>query len=377
MDSLANLVEDRWRYKILRWFGFIRGPVTDKPAVFVIGATNRPEVLDPALTRPGRLDRMLVVHEPDADGRRDIILHYLSQKRHDPDLPLDLLVTDSMGWTPVMIKTIVNEALIQAHNKGREFLTYKDWLDAADERAMGLKQPIRSWNLDDRQKTAYHEAGHAIVQRYLRPHERIAKATIIRRGHALGFVQPAAIEERTSLFARWIETRNMVSLGGHVIENRFLDSLSTGPASDLEHATYWAELYVGRFAMGPTKMIIPMQPGQPPIGPVITATHELLDQLYEETERLLREKEAAVHHLAQALIERLELIGDELEEVMVEVETKHPELKLPFERKLLQFREFAPPREPSADAPWQPPALGEGVEQPAARVADGFWYGSL
>ncbi len=73
MDSLANLVEDRWRYKILRWFGLVRGPVDDKPLVFVIGATNRPEVLDPALIRPGRLDRMIVVHEPDAEGRRDII----------------------------------------------------------------------------------------------------------------------------------------------------------------------------------------------------------------------------------------------------------------------------------------------------------------
>jgi cell division protease FtsH len=287
-----------------------------------------------------------------------------------------------------MIKTIINEALIQAHNKGREFLTYKDWLDAADERTMGLKQPIRSWNLDDRQKTAYHEAGHAIVQRYLRPHERNTKAT-----HALGFVQPAAIEERTSLFARWIETRIMVSLGGHVIEDRFLDSLSTGPASDLENATYWAQMYVARFAMGPTKIIVPMQPGQPPIGPVITAAHELLDQLYEETERLLREKEAAVHHLAKALIEKLELIGDELEEVMVEVETAHPDLKKPFQRKIIQFREFAPPREPSADAPWKPPALEEGVQQPAARggvtvdpasrdgwgrpPATGTWLGSI
>ena len=218
MDSLVDVVEDRWFHKILRWFGIERGPVQDKPLVFVIGATNRPEVLDQALTRPGRLDRILVVHEPDVDGRRDIILHYLSKKRHDPDLPIDLLVTDSMGWTPVMIKTIINEALIQAHNKGREFLTYKDWLDAADERALGLKQPIRSWNLNDRRETAYHEAGHAIAARYLRPDYRISKATIIRRGHALGFVQQKPLEERTSMYARWIETQIMVSLAGHVVE---------------------------------------------------------------------------------------------------------------------------------------------------------------
>ena len=370
MDSLGELVEDRWRYKILRWFGLIRGPATNKPLVFVIGATNRPEVLDQALIRPGRLDRMLVVHVPDADGRRDIIEHYLSTKWHDPEIPMELLVNDSMGWTPIMIKTIINEALIQAHHDGREFLTYKDWLEAADERALGLKQPIRSWNLTDRREVAYHESGHAVAARYLRPSHRISKATIIRRGHALGYVQQRPREERTSLYARSIETQIMVSLAGHVVEAKFLDKLSTGPSSDLRFATAAAEDYVGSLAMGPTKIIIPMQPNQPPIGPVIVAAHELLDQLYEETDRLLHEKEAAIHHLAKALIERDELIGDELEEVFAEVEAAHPDLTDTFERRIIQFREFAPmpPVIPEAWTP-PPPTPGEGEqEEPAARV---------
>ena len=121
MDSLANLVEDRWRYKLLRWFGIVRGPVADKPLVFIIGATNRPEVLDPALIRPGRLDRMIVVHEPDAEGRRDIITHYLSKKQHDPDIPMELLLTDSMGWTPIMIKTIDQRGPDQGPRGGSGF----------------------------------------------------------------------------------------------------------------------------------------------------------------------------------------------------------------------------------------------------------------
>ncbi len=204
MDSLGELVEDRWRYKVLRWFGLIRGPATNKPLVFVIGATNRPEVLDQALVRPGRLDRMLVVHVPDADGRRDIIAHYLASKRHDPEIPMELLVTDSMGWTPVMIKTIINEALIQAHHDGREFLDYKDWLNAADERALGLKQPIRSWNLTDRRETAYHEAGHAVAARYLRPEHRISKASIIRRGPRAG-LRPAATTRGADVAVRAID----------------------------------------------------------------------------------------------------------------------------------------------------------------------------
>ncbi|HEX7347635.1 MAG TPA: AAA family ATPase, partial [Candidatus Limnocylindrales bacterium] len=354
MDSLASLVEDRWRYKILRWFGLIRGPVNDKPLVFVIGATNRPSVLDPALIRPGRLDRQIVVHEPDAEGRRDIITHYLSKKQHDPDIPMELLLTDSMGWTPIMIKTIINEALIKAHQEGREFLNYKDWLDAADERTMGLKQPIRAWNLTDRRETAYHEAGHAVAARYLRPSYRISKATIIRRGHALGYVQQKPLEERTSMYARWIETQIMVSLAGHVVESRFLDTLSTGPSSDLAAATQSAVLYVSQFGMGPTKLIAPLQPGQFPPAPFVVAAHEMLDDLYAETERLLREKEPAIHHLAKALIERDELIGDELEEVFAEVERARPELKEKFERKIIPFRDFAPPERPIVES-WAPP----------------------
>ena len=365
MDSLANLVEDRWRYKILRWFGIIRGTVTDKPLVFVIGATNRPEVLDPALIRPGRLDRMIVVHEPDADGRRDIITHYLSKKQHDPEIPMELLLTDSMGWTPIMIKTIINEALIHAHQDGREFLTYKDWLDAADERTMGLKQPIRSWNLNDRRETAYHEAGHAVAARYLRPSYRISKATIIRRGHALGYVQQKPLEERTSMYARWIETQIMVSLAGHVVENRFLDTLSTGPSSDLAAATQSAILYVSRFAMGPTKMIYPLQPGQMPPAPFMVAAHEMLDDLYAETERLLREKEPAVHHLARALIDRDELIGDELEEVFLQVEAAYPNLKQKFERQIIPFRDFAPHDRRDTEG-WIPPAVPVAADEPAA-----------
>ena len=368
MDSLANLVEDRWRYKIMRWFGFIRGPVQDKPLVFVIGATNRPEVLDPALIRPGRLDRTLIVHEPDADGRRDIIAHYLSKKRHDPDIPMDLLVTDSMGWTPIMIKTIINEALIHAHNEGRDFLTYHDWLDATDEREIGLKQPIRSWNLTDRLETAYHEAGHAVAARYLMPEHRISKATIIRRGHALGYVQHADREERTSLYARTIESGIMVSLAGHAVEARFLDKLTTGPSSDLIGASVRAQRYVGQLAMGPTKLVMPLRPGEPPPGPILVAAHELLDQLYEETVRLLQEKEAALHHLAKALIERDEIIGQDLEDVFAEVESRHPDLLQPFERKIIQFRDFAPPPAQRLNE-WAPGATPQ-EQQPAAREAE-------
>jgi cell division protease FtsH len=365
MDSLTEHVEDRLRFKILRWLGVIRGPVKNRPLVFVIGATNRPEVLDSALVRPGRLDRIIEVHAPDADGRRDIIGYYLNKKRYDKDIDVELMVTDSMGWSPIMIKTVINEALIVAHDDGREELTYKDWLTAGDERSIGIKQPIRSWHREDRRKTAYHEAAHAVVSRYANPEVRISKATIIRRGHALGFVQQQPKEERTSLHARTIEARIMVSLAGHVIESRYLKGLTTGPSSDLQAATAQAMAYVSVWAMGPTKIVMPGGPAAAANGPFLVAAHELLDQLYAETERLILQKMTAVHYIARALIERDELIGTELEEVFAEAEAADPTLSRSFERKIVQFRQFAPKPQPPQLNEWEP-AAAAAASTPAA-----------
>jgi cell division protease FtsH len=374
MDSLTEHVEDRIRFKILRWFGIIRGPVKNRPLIFVIGATNRPEVLDQALVRPGRLDRIIEVHTPDADGRRDIIGYYLSKKRHDKNIDVELMVTDSMGWSPIMIKTVINEALIVAHDDGREELTYKDWLSAGDERSIGIKQPIRSWHREDRRKTAYHEAAHAVASRYANPEVRISKATIIRRGHALGFVQQQPKEERTSLHARTIEARIMVSLAGHVIESRYLKALTTGPSSDLQAATMQAMAYVSVWAMGPTKIVMPGGIAAPQ-GPFLVAGHELLDQLYAETERLLLQKMTAVHYVARALIERDELIGTELEAVFAEAEAVDPTLSRPFERKIVQFRPFAPKPQPPQLNEWEPPAAAAAAT-PAASQDPGLVPGA-
>src|SRR5206468_3680043 len=173
MDSLGQHVEDRFKYKLARWLGLVRGPVPPKPLVFVIGATNRPDVLDSALVRPGRLDRHLNVYVPDTDGRRDIIQHYLRQKSHEPDMSVDLMVSDSVDWTPIEIKTIINEALIIAHENGRDVLSYKDWLQARDNRTLGLKQPIASMSEKDMRTIAYHEAGHAVAVNYLSKEDRI------------------------------------------------------------------------------------------------------------------------------------------------------------------------------------------------------------
>jgi cell division protease FtsH len=372
MDSLTGLIEDRLRYKVLRWIGLVRGPVKNKPLVFVIGATNRPEVLDPALTRPGRLDRMLEVYVPDAVGRRDIIEHYLSKKAHVADIEIDLMIADSIHWTPVLIKTIINEALIKAHDDGREALTYRDWLTAADERAMGLKQPIRVMHDDDKHDLAYHEAGHAVAAYYLQPENRVIKATIIRRGGALGAVQPRPKEERYTMHARQLETEIMTFVASRAVEEELLGTRMTGASSDLLNATNIALRYCATFGMGSSLLVVPPSgPLSYPM-PIARMADSLLDTLMVETKRLIREKEFAVHAVAAALIERGELIGSELEEVFSAAEMSQKEKAgKPFERKVFALpRMFDDRGVAAAGGGWPSEATGAAAAAEPAAYGD-------
>lgn len=332
MDSLGKHVEDRMKYKIARWLGLVRGPVPAKPVVFVIGATNRPDVLDPALVRAGRLDRKLMIYEPDGEGRKDILQHYLQLKAHEPDIPVELMVADSIGWTPIELKTVINEALIVAHDEGREFLTYKDWLTARDARLLGIKQPILSMSAHDKRTIAYHEAGHAIASHYLNKDDRIQKASIIRMGDAYGVVMPTPKLERHQLHAEEIENDIMVSLGSRAVEEIILKTKTANASSDLRNATNRAISYVGTWGMGSTLLAFP--PNAMGAAPqVLSLADKLLEGLFEETKRLIREKEYAVHAIAGALLQRGELIGPELDEIFEAADLSNPEMAKEFVRR--------------------------------------------
>ena len=341
MDSLGQHMEDRWKHRLGRTLGVIQGPVPPKPLVFVIGATNRPDVLDQALVRPGRLDRTLIVYTPDGEGRKDIIQHYLNKKGHDETCDVDMMAQDSIGWTPIHIRTIINEALIIAHEEGRDKLSYKDWLAATDMRFLGLKQPIAKMSDDDKRAVAYHEAGHAVVTRYLKPEDRMQKASIVRRGETLGVVSRSEREERHQLHARQIEVDIMISLGSRAVEELILGTKLAGASSDLQNATARALTYVARLGMGSTLLVAPANAmgGYPE--PVLMLADDMLQQLYEETKRLIREKEYAVHAVAAALIERLELIGSELDEIFAYADEANPEKAAPFQRKPVELKKIA------------------------------------
>src|SRR6266542_4341418 len=290
------------------------------------------DVLDSALVRAGRLDRKLMIYEPDGEGRKDILQHYLRLKAHDPEIPVELMVADSIGWTPIELKTVINEALIVAHDAGREFLTYKDWLTARDARLLGIKQPILSMSAHDRRTIAYHEAGHAIASHYLNKDDRIQKASIIRMGDAYGVVMPTPKLERHQLHAEEVENDIMVSLGSRAVEELILKTKTANASSDLRNATNRAIAYVGTWGMGSTLLAFPPSAaGAPP--QVLSLADKLLEGLYEETKRLMREKEYAIHAIAGALLQRGELIGPELDEIFEAADLSNPEMSEEFKRR--------------------------------------------
>jgi cell division protease FtsH len=189
----------------------------------------------------------------------------------------------------------------------------------------------------DRRAIAYHEAGHAVVAHYVRSEHRILKASIIRMGDALGVVTRSEKEERYTREAREIEADIMIALGSRAVEEELLGTKLTGADSDMQTATWLAMGYVGQHGMGPSLLAMPPNAMGGVPEPVLRIADRLLDLLYEDTRRLVRDKEQAVHAVANALLERQELIGEELAEVHALAEEAYPDLKRPFERKPVEL----------------------------------------
>jgi cell division protease FtsH len=193
---------------------------------------------------------------------------------------------------------------------------------------------------DDKRAVAYHEAGHAVVTHYLKPEDRMQKASIVRRGETLGVVSWSEREERHQLHARQIETDIMSSLGSRAVEELILHTKLAGASSDLQNATNRAITYVARLGMGSTLLVAPANAMGVP-EPVLMLADDLLQQLYEETKRLIQEKEFAVHAVAAGLIQRQELIGSELDEIFKFAEEANPEKAAPFQRNPVVLKKIS------------------------------------
>ena len=249
MEMDPPRLNEGWKKRMLRRLGLHKKPAV-RPNVVTMAATNIVNVLDAALLRAGRFDRKLTIDKPDEEGRKDVIEYYLAKVRHE-DMPLDRMSSDTIGYTPVEIKYVINEATVVAHFNGHDAVSYMDFTEAREAHEFGIKQPIRGMKLEEKRRLAYHEAGHAFAMAMLsRETFRISKATILRQGGTLAMVAYKPAEERVTQTREELLADIQVSLASRAAEELFLNTQMNGFSGDLQHATWAAQAYLGIFGMG-------------------------------------------------------------------------------------------------------------------------------
>ena len=308
MDPMPR--EYVWWRSLLRAMHIIRGKA-QIPPVLTIGATNISSVLDPALLRPGRFDRKIHVDLPDADGRREVIDYYLAKVKHDP-MPIDRMISDTIGYTPVAIKYVINEAVVHAHFDERSSINYWDFSRARDTHEHGLRQPRTTKTFRDNNITAHHEAGHAYAQVILRPYLRITKVTILRHGDAEGFVAMKEIDESHTNSREELLSDIQVSLAGRAAEEVFFGEQYNTMGGDLPSANNVARMIV-MFGYDNSFYFLP---GAPPDAEQKKRIERVLQEEYKKVKRLLTEHRDVVAAIAQELLVRHELTDYEVLDVI-------------------------------------------------------------
>jgi cell division protease FtsH len=325
-----------WRH--IRRLAFRAKPKVPFYNILVIGATNRASTLDPALLRPGRFDRKIHVGLPDAEGREDILRYYLAKVRHEP-IDYAKLSRMTVGYSPAALKNIVNEALLFALQDGRDALRWDDLWSAKLTEEIGLKQPVK-YSHREKEMVAVHESAHAVVSYNLERGElQIQVITIQKRESALGLVSTQEIEEMFLRTQKQLLARIQVSLAGLVAEEIWYGQTTSGPSSDLVNATRNAAAYVGVYGMGRSLISAAASSGGvfgdgDPIGNVLSdgkrrdEIDEILNDCRARVRTLLLQKRHVVEGVRDALLEREELVGDEIEVLMAELGEREP-IELP------------------------------------------------
>ncbi len=308
-------IDNSWFAKLLRSLG-LRKKQAERPAVLTIGATNLPDVLDQALLRPGRFDRKLWVDTPDYDGRIDVFQYYLQKVKLDESLTPERAALDTIGYSPAQIKHIVNESVVIAHQRGAQVSNYEDFRAAMETYEWGLKQPLRSMSEDEKRNVAYHEAGHAVAQYLLKPHEKVWKVTIIRRGSALGLAATKPTHERYNRSDSEILAEIQVCLAARAVEEEFLGKKLNGVTSDLQQATQLAGAYLGAVGMG-DELFSWLAIGSQADGlkALRSKINELLKDEMLKVKKLVLEHADFVHTIAEELLKCGDLTGEEIEEI--------------------------------------------------------------
>ena len=312
---------------------------SENEGVVIIAATNRPDVLDRALLRPGRFDRQVVVSNPDIIGREKILKVHVKKIKMSPDVNLRTIARGTPGFSGADLANLVNESALLAARKNKRIVTLVEFEEAKDKVMMGSERRSMVMTEDEKKLTAYHEGGHALVSFNMPSYDPIHKATIIARGRALGMVMDLPERDKHGYSIKYLKARMAVCFGGRVAEELIFgkDNISTGAGggngSDINQATQLARAMVTKYGM--SEEMGPIEYGENQeevfLGRSVTQTQsvseevaqkidkeirKLIDEGYNQATKILTEKIDDLHKIAKALITYETLTGEEIENII-------------------------------------------------------------
>lgn len=302
-----------------------------KTGVIVLAATNRPDVLDPAILRPGRFDRQIVVDMPDMQEREAILKVHSKAIKLAPDVDLARIARATPGSSGADLANLVNEAALYAARKDKEIVHGEDFEEARDKLLMGVARKSRIINDDEKLKTARHEAGHALLHYYLKHADPLHKVTVIPRGRALGVAFSLPEQDSYSKGSGYLTDRIKIAYGGYIAERMFYEETTTGVQNDLKQATEMARRMVTEWGMSSLGPVSFGQEDEPIFLGKQIATHKdysestaqaidtevrrILDESFRDAEQILTEHKDQLDQLAVALMERETLSDMDIREL--------------------------------------------------------------
>src|ERR1700761_6540703 len=348
--------------------------------IIIIAATNRPDVLDPALLRPGRFDRQIVVPNPDLAGREKILRVHLRKVPLAPDVDPRVIARGTPGFSGADLANLVNEGALLAARRGKRMVVQQDFEEAKDKVMMGAERKSMAMSDDEKKLTAFHEAGHAIIAITVEGSDPIHKATIIPRGRALGMVMRLPERDQLSMSRQKMLSDLAFAFGGRIAEELVFghDKVTTGAQSDIEQATRMARAMVTRFGMSDSLGPIAYAENQEEVflGHSVSRTqniseataqkidaeiHRIIDEAYTRAKTILTDHAADLNLLARGLLEYETLTGDEIIALLKGI----PPVRTPYEAPVL------PPRGEGTSVPvagkprgQQPPPIINPEPQP-------------
>jgi cell division protease FtsH len=309
--------------------------------IIVIAATNRPDVLDPALLRPGRFDRQVVVPLPDIRGREEILKVHMRKVPVAGDVRADIVARGTPGFSGADLANLVNEAALFAARSNKRLVDMEDFEKAKDKIMMGAERRSMVMSEEEKRNTAYHESGHAVVAKLLPKADPVHKVTIIPRGRALGVTMQLPVEDRYAYDREYLMNRIAILFGGRIAEEVFMNQMTTGASNDFERATQMARDMVTRYgmtdALGP--MVYGENEGEVFLGRSVT-THKnvseatmqlvdkeirrIIDQQYGLARKLLEDNRDKVEAMTAALLEWETIDADQINDIMEGKEPRPP-----------------------------------------------------